>query len=142
MDQEHAQDETAIREVVARVEKGWNAGDGDAYAAPFAEDAEYVVVDGRYVKGRNAIAAGHREILSSFYRGSANSMTVENIRFIRPDVAIARVLADLTFYVTGTPHRRVARSTWVLAHDGTEWEIVAFQNTPIAEPPAPSDGGQ
>ncbi len=34
------QDEIAIRDVVKRVEAGWNAGSGEAFAAPFAEDAD------------------------------------------------------------------------------------------------------
>lgn len=41
-------DEKTIRNLIQDVENGWNNGDGDAFAAPFAEDADYVVVNGRW----------------------------------------------------------------------------------------------
>lgn len=50
-----AQDEAAIRAAVKSVEDAWNAHDGKAFAAPFAPDADYVVVNGTYIKGREVI---------------------------------------------------------------------------------------
>jgi len=58
-------DEAAIRQVVQQVQDGWNAHDGKAFAAPFAPDADYVVVNGTKVKGREAIREGaHGDILN------------------------------------------------------------------------------
>jgi len=37
-------DEAAVRQVVQKVQEGWNAHDGKAFASPFAENADYVVV--------------------------------------------------------------------------------------------------
>lgn len=128
-------DEQAIRDIARRLEEGWNSGNGQAFAAPFAEDSDYVVVDGRHIKGRPANAEGHQFIFDTIYRGSTNSMEVEDVRFIRPDVAIAHVRHHLRFSRDGQPAEGHARSTWVLTKDQGQWAIAAFQNTPI-QPPA------
>ena len=135
---QQGQDVAAIHEVVRRVQDGWNAGDGDAFAAPFAEDADYVVVNGMHVKGRAANAAGHQQIFDTFYKGSTNTYAVEDVRFIRPDVAVAHVhhhlkLQEPVTLPTGeTTRGGQARSTWVLTKDGGKWSVAAFHNTPIA----------
>jgi uncharacterized protein (TIGR02246 family) len=125
------QNEAAIRDVVKRVEAGWNAGDGEAFAAPFAEDADYVIVNGRHERGRATIAEGHKYIFSTIYKGSNNTFTVEDVRLLRPDVAVAHVHHVLKFYAGETAQEAQARSTWVLTKTDGEWRIDAFQNTPI-----------
>ncbi len=132
MGQEH--DEAAIRQVVQQVQDGWNMGSGEGFAAPFTEDADYVVVDGRYINGRTTIGEGHQYIFDTIYKGSTNTMQVENVRFIRPDVALARVHAHLKFSGGGEAREGTARSTWVLTKDGDgQWSIAAFHNTPIID---------
>jgi uncharacterized protein (TIGR02246 family) len=127
------QDEIAIRDVVKRVEAGWNAGSGEAFATPFAEDADYVVVNGMHHKGRAVIAEGHERIFSTFYKGSVNTYTVEDVRFLRPDVAIAHVHHVLKYREGEGMQEATARSTWVLTKNDGEWSIAAFQNTPIRQ---------
>jgi uncharacterized protein (TIGR02246 family) len=132
MGQEH--DEAAVRRIVQQVQDGWNAGSGEGFAAPFAEDADYVIVDGRHVKGRETIGAGHQYIFDSIYKGSNNTMQVEDIRLLRPDVALVRVHAHLKVYDGGDTKEGTARSTWVMAKDeGGQWSVAAFQNTPIVD---------
>ncbi len=65
MTQNHGADELAIHQAIAAVEAGWNAGDGRRFAAPFAEDADYVIVDGRYINGQQVIAQGHQGLFDS-----------------------------------------------------------------------------
>ena len=48
-------DEAAIRENVKHLETGWNTKSGALFAKPFAEDADYVVINGMYIKGRSVI---------------------------------------------------------------------------------------
>jgi uncharacterized protein (TIGR02246 family) len=124
-------DEQAIRDIARRLEEGWNSGDGQAFAAPFAEDSDYIVVDGRHIKGRLANAEGHQRIFDTIYKGSTNTMSVESLRFIRPDVAVAHVRHHLKFSRDGQPVEGHARSTWVLTRNKGQWSIAAFQNTPI-----------
>jgi uncharacterized protein (TIGR02246 family) len=126
-----AADELAIREVIAAVESGWNAGDGDGFAASFAEDADYVIVDGRYIKGRQVIAQGHQGLFDSIYRDSHNVATVRGIRFISDDVAVAHVEWRLTFQQDEAVRKGQAITTMVMLRANGMWRITAFQNTPV-----------
>ena len=65
------------RRPVHSLEAAWNAGDGDAFAAPFAADADFVNVRAEHHRGRQAIAAGHTAIFRSIYAGSTNQYIVE-----------------------------------------------------------------
>ena len=124
-------DEAAIRQVVKQVEDAWNAHDGKAFAAPFAADADYVVVNGMYAKGREAIERGHTGIFTTIYKDSRNVATVKSVRFLRPDVAVAHVGWNLEFKMNGATQKGHAMNTMVLTKDGGKWSIAAFQNTPI-----------
>lgn len=126
-------DETAIRQVVKQVEDGWNAHDGRAFAAPFAPDAEYVVINGARVTGREAIEKGHAAIFTTIYKDSHNVGTVKSIRFLRPDVAVVHVEWNLEFSVGGETRKGHAMNTMVMTKDGGKWSIAAFQNTSIEE---------
>lgn len=130
-EQDHAADKAAIHAVIKAVEAGWNAGSGDAFAAPFAEDADYVVVDGQYAKGRAMIAAGHRYIFDTVYHGSHNQATIRSVRWLREDVAVAHVQWQLHFGQGDTAQEAGATNTMVLTKDDGAWRIAAFHNTPI-----------
>ena len=127
-----------IHEVVRKVQDGWNTGDGQAFAAPFAENADYIPVHGMHARGRAAIGEGHQQIFDTFYKGSNNTFTVEDVRFIRPDVAVAhvhhhlRLQAPVKWPSGETVRGAQARSTWVLTKDGGKWLVAAFHNTHIA----------
>ena len=138
-------DERAIHDIVARCETAWNAGDGAAWAAPFAEDADFVDVLGAHHQSRAAIETGHQRIFATFYKGSQVQYRIERVRFVRPDVAVAFLHARLRSFlavaaddprrearVGSTPHEDRARPTMILAKAGDRWEIVAFQNTRVS----------
>lgn len=132
------QDVAAIHEIIKGVQDGWNAGDGHAFAASFAEDADYIPVHGMHVKGQAAIGEGHQHIFDTIYKGSTNVFTVEDVRFIRPDVAVAHVHHHLKLqqpvkWPSGETVRGAqARSTWVLSKDEGKWSVAAFHNAHIA----------
>jgi len=134
-----AKDEAAARQIVKQLENAWNAHDGKAFAAPFAADADYVVVDGMYVKGREAIEKGHQGIFDTLFKDSTNRGTVTSVRFVRPDVAIVHVEWNLTVRSGGKENLGVAMNTMFMTKDGGKWSIAAFHNTPkrtfIFEPP-------
>ena len=129
--QSASSDEAAIRQIVQQVQDAWNAHDGKAFAAPFATDADYVVVNGMYIKGREAIEQGHTQIFSTIYKESKNAATVKSVRFLRPDVAVAHVEWNLEFRAGGETRKAQAMNTMVLTKEGGRWGIAAFQNTPI-----------
>ena len=125
------QDENAVRQIVKSVENGWNAHDGKMFAAPFAPDADYVIVDGMHIKGRDAIEKGHIGIFTTIYKDSRNAATIRSVRFLRPDVAVVHVEWNLEFKANGETRKGRAMNTMVMTKDNGKWSIVAFHNTPI-----------
>ena len=124
-------DEGAIRAQIAQMMNGWNAKSGAEFAKPFAEDADYVVVNGMQIKGRAAIADGHQRIFDTIYQNSTISYAAERIRFLRPDVAIVHVFGTLKVVNGETTQTGNARMTLVMTKTGDKWEIAAFQNTSV-----------
>ena len=128
------QDETAIRQIVKDVETGWNALDGKMFAAPFASDADYVIVNGMHIKGRDAIEKGHTGIFTTVYKDSRNAATVKSVRFLRPDVAVVHVEWNLEFSANGETKKARAMNTMIVTKDNGKWSIAAFHNTPVQMP--------
>jgi uncharacterized protein (TIGR02246 family) len=125
-------DEKALRQIVQQVEDAWNAHDGKAFAAPFAAEADYVVVNGVYVKGREEIERGHTGIFTTIYKESRNAATLKSIRFLRPDVAVVHV--EWNMEVRPGAERARAMSSMVMTKEGGKWSIAVFQNTPVQPP--------
>jgi uncharacterized protein (TIGR02246 family) len=142
-------DERAIRDIVARAEAAWNASDSTAFAAEMADDVAFINVLGERHTGRETVARGHRHIFDTIYKGSRVRYTVDAVRFIRPDVALAFLHAKLISrlppnaiasaarqsQIDGDMHESEARPTMVLAKDDGRWRIVAFHNTSVAPQP-------
>jgi uncharacterized protein (TIGR02246 family) len=127
-----ATDEALLREVAAKLETAWNASNSVAWAALFAEDADFIHILGAHYTGRADIERGHRTIFDTIYKGSHNTLTVEKVRAVRPDVAIVFIRTRLKWYLKGEAQEVQARPTLVVhKKDNGEWEIVAFQNTLI-----------
>src|SRR5450759_5517918 len=82
-----AADEKALSVLFQQMMDGWNQGDGQVFAAPFTEDADYVIIDGMHIKGRETIAFGHQHIFDTVYKGSKMEGQVKDIRFLSPDIA-------------------------------------------------------
>ena len=134
-----AADEAAIRANVEQIVKGWNMKSGAEFAKPFAEDADYVIINGMKIKGRTAIIKGHQGIFDTVYKNSSLTYTIEQLRFLRPDVAVIHVQAALQVTQNDTTETGNARITLVMTKNNDRWEIAAFQNTPVAKndnPPA------
>lgn len=130
-----SKDEAAIRANVEQMAKGWNLKSGAEFAKPFAEDADYVVVNGMKIKGRAAIDAGHQQIFDTFYKNSMLAITTEQIRFLRPDVAVVHVRSTLKVTEGDATRTNEGRITLVMTKNKDQWEIAAFQNTGIQPPP-------
>ncbi|HKP83232.1 MAG TPA: SgcJ/EcaC family oxidoreductase [Pyrinomonadaceae bacterium] len=126
----HAADEAAMRESVKQLETGWNTKSGAVFAKPFAEDADYVVINGMYIKGRATIESSHQRIFDTIFKDTKINLTVKQIRFLRPDIAVVHVTGHRdgpTKDLTGD-----AILTLVMTKDQNGWTIAAFQNTSVA----------
>jgi uncharacterized protein (TIGR02246 family) len=133
----NSQDEQDIRRLVDDFVDGWNAGDGVACARPFTENADFTAVTGARAKGRDLIARGHTEILSTVFRHTRNSATVNDLYFLRPDVAVA----DVTFRIEPMPDKPwlppFSSCGLVAVKDDGRWAIAVFRNlVPFGRPVA------
>lgn len=122
-------DEASIRENVRQLEAGWNAKSGAQFAKPFAADADYVVINGSYIKGREAIAEGHQRIFDTFYKESTLSLSVKQVRMLRPDVAVVHVTGTNKVPRGAETHATEAIITLLMTKESGVWKIAAFQNT-------------
>lgn len=123
-------DEVAIRQNVKQLETGWNTKSGAVFAKPFAEDADYVVINGMYLKGRTAIEAAHQRIFDTIFKDTTVALKVKQIRFLRPDVAVVHVEGH-----RDGPTRELVQDalvTLVMTKENGAWTVAAFQNTAVA----------
>ena len=123
-----ATNEAALRENVKQLETGWNTKSGALFAKPFAEDADYVVINGMHIKGRTVIEKAHQQIFDTIYKDTTLTLNVQQIRFLRPDVAVV--------HVSGHRDGPGAEShagmlTLVMTKEKQGWTIAAFQNTAV-----------
>lgn len=129
-----AADDAAIRENVRQLEAGWNAKSGALFAKPFAEDADYVVINGLHLRGREAIDKSHQHIFETFMKETTVSLTVKQTRYVRSDVAVVHVGARLKSSPASAGGAREGEGaiTLVMSKEKGGWQIVAFQNTSVA----------
>ena len=125
-------DEAAIRGNVRQMEDGWNAKSGALFSRPFAADADYVVINGMYIKGQEAIAESHQRIFDTFYKESTLSLSVKQVRMLRPDVAVVHVTGTNKTPRGGETHVSEAIMTLLMTKESGVWKIAAFQNTEVA----------
>lgn len=126
-----AKDEAAIRAIVAGLAEAWTAGDAEGWAKPFAEDADFTVWTGAYVKGREGIARGHEQIFNTIYKGTKQRLAVRSIRFLGDDVAVVHVEGSVVRKEEDFPESPQVVPVFVLARDAGHWQIVAFHNTRV-----------
>jgi uncharacterized protein (TIGR02246 family) len=133
-------DEAELTGLVDTFVQGWNAGSGEGLARAFALDADFTNVMGLRAHGRDLIARGHSEILATVFRGTRLDAAINQIRYLRPDVAVV----DITLTLRGADGQPLAMfptgpsSAGVVAtRDAGTWAIAVFRNMiPFARPAA------
>lgn len=131
-------DEAAIRRIVQSLADGWNSGDGAAFGAPFAPDADYMVWNGHTAKGRETIADEHQRIFDTIYKDTTMKLEVVQLRFLRDDVAVTHTQGG----TIGQETWPTVRPTMVLTKADGQWQIAVFQNTPIMAHPLAQEAGE
>jgi uncharacterized protein (TIGR02246 family) len=86
-----AEEERAIRTVLARFYAGWNAHDPDAMVSIYSEDIDHINVFGEWHKGKASIREDLVSIHSASARNSQRNYTIEKIRFLTGEVAVVQV---------------------------------------------------
>lgn len=130
MTQTTSDEEEAVRALYNILVKAWNARDGAAFGACFAEDGSIVGYDGTLVDGRDAIAAEMSGIFAH-HETPAYIQKVRSVRFLGDHVALLRGFAGMPSLLDGTimPNLNSIQTLLAEKQDGV-WRIVLFQNTP------------
>ena len=127
-------DEAAVRGLMEAFVNGWNAGDGEACARPFAHDADFTAIHGLRGHDRDTIARAHDEVLSTIFRGVKLRATVDSVRFLRPDVAVAEFTLESDNFPFGLKR---SMPVMVATKENGAWSIAVFHNMiPFDRPPA------
>jgi uncharacterized protein (TIGR02246 family) len=123
-------DVAAIAQVIADIERGFNTKDPELSVAHFTADGSGVSVGGALVEGRAALLEAHRAGFDGPLRDMYARYELADVKFVRPDVAIAHKRAWAT-----TPdgeqidvgHAMIA--LYVLVREDGRWLVAARQNT-------------
>ena len=126
-------DEAAIRELVSTYVDAREKIDPKAAEELFTIDADQLVSSGEWRKGRDEVVRG--AMASSKSTGGKRTITVESVRMLTPDVAIADGRYELTGLAGGAT--RNMWTTLVLKRTEKGWRISAIRNMlPAAPAPA------
>ena len=117
-------DEDAVREIVRKYVDARERIDPKAVEALFTSDADQLVSSGEWRRGREAVVRGTME--SSRSTGGRRSITVESVRFVGTEVAIADGRYELTGLAGGAT--RQMWTTLVLKRTESGWRIAAIRN--------------
>jgi uncharacterized protein (TIGR02246 family) len=125
--------EAAIRSLVENYVDARNSQNETKVKSLFTSDADQLVSSGEWRKGRDAVVKG--SLASTQTTGGQRAITLESIRLISPDTAIADGRYELNGLAGNTT--RKMWTTFVLKREGSVWKIAAIRNM-LPAPPAPS----
>lgn len=122
-----------VQAIMQRLERAWNSADGAAFGEPFSPSADFVAIRGDLHTGRDAIAAGHQQILGTIYAGSTVRYQVLQARELDDRVILAHARATLSAPSGPLAGEHASTITVVLLKHDDGWDITAFHNTLITE---------
>lgn len=128
-------DVSDVKAVVAELAENWNRHDITAFAALFAENADFVNVIGMHWHGRREIETKHAQTHRTIFRNSVLQIVEVKLRFLKPTIALAHARTELkgaeSLREPVAPKLRRTLLTCVLMKDANRWLITAAHNTDI-----------
>ena len=128
-----AKDDQAIRAVVGRWQTSWNAGDMQAAAELFCDDADFVNVAGTHWHGRDRIRSEHARLHQQHLKGSVFAPLEVGVQGLGADTALVHIQRLLSgdHDPDGTPRNpRRGVLSWLLMREADgHWKIRSAQNT-------------
>jgi uncharacterized protein (TIGR02246 family) len=131
--QARTEDEQAIQKVLADFVAAWNQHDMKVLSELFTDDADFVVISAKHLKGRDEIFKYHNELHKGPFKDHQMKAGWQDMRFLRNDVALGHV----KFEPGNDKTKRTALATVVLVKQDVRWLITGFQNTLLYGPPMP-----
>jgi uncharacterized protein (TIGR02246 family) len=124
-------DEAAVRDVVKRYVDAREARDAKALAALFTDDADQLTSSGEWRKGRDGVVKGG--LASSAASSGKRTISVQSVRFVAKDVAIADGPYEIAGAAAGGENRKMWTS-FVMTRGAAGWRIAAIRNMLPAAP--------
>jgi uncharacterized protein (TIGR02246 family) len=115
-------DENAIRSLLARLYRAWAGGDGDGYAACFAENADYITFNGMHLRGRAENADLHGALFRNVLKNTKLSAEIQRLELLSSGVALVHTMGR---------GRKKSHQCYVLVKSDAGWLIRSFQNTRV-----------
>jgi len=128
-----SEDEQAIQKVLVDFVAAWNQHDMKLWSELFTDDADFVVVTAKHLKGREEIFKYHDELHKGPFKDHQMKASWQDMRFPRDDVALGHV----KFEPGNDKMKRTALATVMLLKQNGKWLITAFHNTLLYGPPLP-----
>jgi uncharacterized protein (TIGR02246 family) len=130
--QDRLDDEEAIKRVIVAMDDAFNSHKPDS--ALFTQDADFVNVNGTWLKGAADIESGRRTAFETRLKSAHTKSLEVRIRFIRPDVAIVHVTSETAGIATSDgrelpPQKEL--NIRILTRENGRWLVAAFHNTPL-----------
>jgi uncharacterized protein (TIGR02246 family) len=122
--QEQSGDEIAVRRIVQRYVEARQASDRSAIESLFTPDADQLVSDGTWRRGRDELVRGVLE--SSRKNPAKRTITVKAVRLLSPEVALADGRYIQKGRASGKDREMWTAITLIKVPDG--WRIAAIRN--------------
>src|SRR5262249_48182861 len=107
----------------------WNEGNGEEFAAPFADDADFIAFEGTHLEGRRHIAAFHQELFDSVVQGMHLEGSARFVRFVSPVLAVVHGTAGTVLPGQYKPSvSRDSMQLFVATKHGDRWSVDAVLN--------------
>jgi uncharacterized protein (TIGR02246 family) len=127
---DRAADEAAVRAVIQAFLDTREKNDAAGLAALLTADVDQRQTSGNMRSGRDAVVSGSLSTQQS--TGGRRTISVDSLRFVGPDVAIADGRYDSLGRADGTDQRML--TSMVLRREGGAWKIAAIRNMLPSEP--------
>ena len=125
-------DAEAVRALYDQLMDGWNKGSAVDFAAPFADELDFIAFDGVRFRQREELVRFHEPLFKTHLRGTRLVGDVTDVRFVSADVAVMHATGGtIPRGATRPAPERASIQTLVATRRGDEWRLVAFQNTRV-----------
>jgi uncharacterized protein (TIGR02246 family) len=132
--QDTVKDIKAIKQLIANYENAWNRHDAKGLADNYDSNATWVNWFGAYYIGRRDIQYHYETVHGSYFKASQYyTRSIEDITFVKPDVAISHIRTGLTGDTRYPGQTFEFRRTIVLTKQEGVWHILAGQNAKLSE---------
>jgi uncharacterized protein (TIGR02246 family) len=138
-----AEDETAIKQVVAGFSDGWNLHDARTMCVSLADDVQWVNWRGEVLHSRKEVEEQHATLFAGLYKNTHRTDTVRSIRYFTPELASV----DNYWTMTGAKTRdgadwpyREGYANYVMAKRDGRWVIIVSHTADFnAKAPGPAN---